>query len=866
MSDTPKGGSAPLPRALASLAKLGRPSFGLRAWIPSDFESYTRDAKQLGRYAEEAGQDDSFKRVLAALRQMIRSGDHSALIKQLRTAKATRGFCYLYNAEPDTIEAAALTPKLEQALLGSRGHLSLLSLTYLTSAFFQHFRRAREAACLDRLSALLQREWSRQGDRGLSGALGHYAARHRQLFDAEGPTHLVREALESEVQLNDVLRRHGVDPYLNGEYAQVCRQFYFIRRLESITVGADDPVLDEVSRASVYQGSAGDGRMLGHFVLEILIARSPEEQISERWQEVVLTIAGDPRVSRTLPRYQKWWGMLTPEYAQKMIQWLSRFDLRLFLDIIKDYGHKASDAGLLRMFASRKRFLEGLIDQRLISSSRLFLTKDATYFVRRQLRGKEVIKFAQVDSSTTTAMIYLRIGTCHFVEGSNNFSLRILTDLPENDPVRSYGRHYYEHRDLGMGLEERHRTYYGGQITSIPHTHNSLIWQHKAITFLAEHGVRLDVEKLFSPTDYKAYKRRYGLPIFSGKATKGPRSSRMTTRPAGVADLLGKRGASPRKGKNTSWSEATPRKKAQVYNGPAQSNASSSNEGGRAGSIGRSEKERGEKERVSAPDDQQLLTRLKQLTSTPFVGWSRDDAYAEVARQLKQKLDLKLRTRLSALTDHAIREGQLTLTGVSKDMKWRWLKELPRSQESTRRKQPEKKKRPRRSRSSVEAADSKVSGAAILRAVREKTSDGMPWSYSQAISQTCAHLGLARTSNLERVVMRVVSDAIRRNHLTIDANGVWVWRQPSRTSTVSTSSPPAATGDRRDALSNKLYDILLLYPRIKRNELFKRMALGLQEPNTKALRSEINKLLNREKNMGKLDVSSDWEWVNVIRS
>ncbi|MEI8647018.1 EH signature domain-containing protein [Paraglaciecola sp. Hal342] len=92
----------------------------------------------------------------------------------------------------------------------------------------------------------------------------------------------------------------------------------------------------------------------------ILIDRAPKQGVDESWQNAVIAIAGDPRVPKSHPRYMKWWSQLTNAQSKKVQGWLSKLDLKLFLEALEDYSKSSRDDDMIRMFPSRKHFLEGM--------------------------------------------------------------------------------------------------------------------------------------------------------------------------------------------------------------------------------------------------------------------------------------------------------------------------------------------------------------------------------------------------------------------------------------------------------------------------------------------------------------------------
>ncbi|ABP79166.1 conserved hypothetical protein [Stutzerimonas stutzeri A1501] len=137
-------------------------------------------------------------------------------------------------------------------------------------------------------------------------------------------------------------------------------------------LGDSDPVLDELLKPSVAKAPFEGARRIGHVALEILIDRAGQEA-GEVWQNFILNLAGDPRISSSAVNFREWWQPLGEERIQKVRGWLSKEDLRLFLQAVEQYGLETANMEMQRMFPARKRFLEGLFKLKLIRNTRLLL-------------------------------------------------------------------------------------------------------------------------------------------------------------------------------------------------------------------------------------------------------------------------------------------------------------------------------------------------------------------------------------------------------------------------------------------------------------------------------------------------------------
>src|SRR5690606_913390 len=135
---------------------------------------------------------------------------------------------------------------------------------------------------------------------------------------------------------------------------------------------------------------------------EILIDRSAGRPISQSWQSAILSIAGDPRVPKTSRNFQRWWVLLGEKRIGLMRGWLSRLDLKLFLKLLEQSAKDGSVSDMERMFESRRLFMEGLVEQGLVTNSRLFLSAHAEAYLKSNFNKDELPEYARVLSPQTS--------------------------------------------------------------------------------------------------------------------------------------------------------------------------------------------------------------------------------------------------------------------------------------------------------------------------------------------------------------------------------------------------------------------------------------------------------------------------------
>ena len=169
-----------------------------------------------------------------------------------------------------------------------------------------------------------------------------------------------------------------------------------------------------------------EGKLLGHKALEILIDRTPDSGPSEAWQKTVIGIAGDPRVGLRSKSFQNWWQILGEARARKVVGWLSSLDLRIFLEVLESIRSKDKHREHKANVSPSEKFMEGLLEQGMVVQSRLFLSRDASMYLRANYDAEDVPEHAVIMSGHTS-VIYLELTSgLHMVEGTDNMKIKIL--------------------------------------------------------------------------------------------------------------------------------------------------------------------------------------------------------------------------------------------------------------------------------------------------------------------------------------------------------------------------------------------------------------------------------------------------------
>lgn len=333
---------------------------------------------------------------------------------------------------------------------------------------------------------------------------------HKNLLGSDGPKWLAHECIKNNREFANQLSYVDLDNYQAGRFLTVSKGIYFVEQLNSIPVNQSHPLLLEVQTKAAFESRYDEHYLLGHKIIEILIKRAPDSDIHDSWLNVILAIAGDPRVAKSHPNYRKWWSRIDSNLTAKVNGWLSRLDLRLFLEALENYSSLPGNSDLRRMFPARKDFLIGLLEKGLIAGTRLYLTHNFSSYLRRNYNAEHLPNYSTV-STGQISVIHIKLGMTQMIEGSHNCKLWIYKSLDSSAIVFDYGKRDVSYTSLTTGLNWKMKDEQGNQllIDSIVH-HPNLGWQNKAIKALKASGVDIRARDVLSAADYELYKRRYG--------------------------------------------------------------------------------------------------------------------------------------------------------------------------------------------------------------------------------------------------------------------------------------------------------------------------------------------------------------------
>ena len=487
-------------------------------WKPSDMSGYTINAKRLMTLAAKAGSDGhAFQKACARLKACLSEQEVSNF---LMDSVHIRAYAYLLSSDDLFVKDNYPKSEVLQRIKEQRWPLGRLTLTNLVRVFANNMDK-RSLDETDTLGSFIS-EAFQEMPRTLSGDLKLMQASRAEIFDSEGPRRLAVNAISLGSDLTEYLRKAGLAGLKVSALVKLSFRHYFIEQLENLIPGEDSPVLAELRKPEVHMAVLGKGKLLGHRALEILIDRTPESGPSDAWQRAVVGIAGDPRVGRRAKSFQNWWQFLGDARAKKVVGWLSRLDLKIFLEVLEASARTTNTESIKRMYPPRKKFMEGLLEQGMVIQSRLFLSRDASRYLKASYSEEDIPEHALIRSGHTS-VIYLELtGGLHMIEGTDNMKIKILDALPPRPQILNFAVRMFADSDfranivLGYRREQASsgRTVVPGR-DYIDQSHHPITWQASAIQLFHKRGIRYQASDFFSSSDYRAFKSSYSRDYWS---------------------------------------------------------------------------------------------------------------------------------------------------------------------------------------------------------------------------------------------------------------------------------------------------------------------------------------------------------------
>ena len=332
----------------------------------------------------------------------------------------------------------------------------------------------------------------------------------RFLLGEDGPKSVADRCIEQQVDFVTVVQSLGLNKYGAGRYYTVAQLCYYINRLEKLKANESSDLLTELMHPTAYNAPFTEYQLLGHRALEILIDKAPEgTELNPQWEKFILSVAGDPRIPKDHDNYRKWWSYLGNKRIEKVRSWLSRLDLKIFLEVLEQYAKSRGGADIQRMYPPRKIFLEGLFNAKLVKSTRLYLSSQADAYAKRHYDRDELPSYSLV-TGNQASIIALQIGDRYLVEGSHSCKIWLYKNLSPKAIIHDYRITTPSYSNLTQGMDSRNQEDGGAPAKAIVHNRSHWNWQHHAIEQLQEWNVNVSPKDVIDPLELKDYLRYYG--------------------------------------------------------------------------------------------------------------------------------------------------------------------------------------------------------------------------------------------------------------------------------------------------------------------------------------------------------------------
>lgn len=454
----------------------------------------TENIKKIAR--DSGTHSDRYKRALQRFSQSLQQG--RSLLSVLRSPVELRVLALLL--KNDTASIIELTPAVLNKIDQIRAKPSSLFLEAVYSYYLKHYDQLKDVRAVE--------SWLRKGKE----VRGELTDELKHLLGGNGPKWLAEESHRRRSDFDEQVQHLRLDLYQSGRFLTVSKNIYYLDLLRGLRPNEFHSILNEMQMSSVYNSRYDESTLLGHQILRILINKAPDSGVNEAWLKVVLAIGGDPRVPRSHRNYIRWWSQLGTELKGKVEGWLSKLDLKLFLEALEDFSDQPANKELKRMYPARKHFMEGLLNKKLVTRTWLFLSYSAEQYLKGIYQPEHLPNYSLVDGERS--LICIQLGKVHLVEGSHNCKLWIYERLDPSAAVFDDTKKQFTYRSLTGGLRDQMENLGIYHVADITHTSNyngnNYSWQRNAITALNGIGVQIDSEDILSAEDHRKYKRLYG--------------------------------------------------------------------------------------------------------------------------------------------------------------------------------------------------------------------------------------------------------------------------------------------------------------------------------------------------------------------
>lgn len=436
---------------------------------------------------------EAFQSAKKYLEQSIRRGE--SLITAIDTKLKVRAFANVLLGE----SGRYIT--LNQELLSHLASITPIPGSLLIESiqryYFNHFTSLKKKGLLQAICDWLL--WAFK-------IKGRQTPEHLHIFNPLAAKWVAESAVNNNTDFENRLEHLNLKMFKGGELIGLAQNIYYVKQLEVITVNKPHPILREIQKPEVYNSPYQADELLGHQILKVLLKRGPTSDVHDSWMNVIMAIAGDPRVPKSHSSFIRWWSQIPSNYLAKMHGWLSKLDLKLFLEALEGHAEVSRDHELQRMYPSRKNFLYALDAKNLVLNTRLFLSYSAERYLLDNYRKEHLPTYSKVRDGSKS-LIYVEMKGAHLVEGTHSCYLWIYKQLDDSAAVRDYNKGQFTYSELTSGMNVKMHKLKCGATANIQHNPSNFNWQKKAIIQLKRQKVALEIGDVLSKKDYAMYKK-----------------------------------------------------------------------------------------------------------------------------------------------------------------------------------------------------------------------------------------------------------------------------------------------------------------------------------------------------------------------
>jgi len=173
--------------------------------------------------------------------------------------------------------------------------------------------------------------------------------------------------------------------------------------------------------------------------------------------------------------------------------------------VFDEYANYKRNEDMMRMYHARKIFLLGLLRQKKVFNTMLYLSSSIQNFLKFKIDAGDSIPTNTTLKGADMAIIYLNLGNgISMIEGTHSFKCHLYKNISSDAVVYNYSALEVQKYSL-MNLPNT-------QLNAISHQG---LWQKKVINQLQNWSIDINPETVLSKPDYREYKSRYGISSIS---------------------------------------------------------------------------------------------------------------------------------------------------------------------------------------------------------------------------------------------------------------------------------------------------------------------------------------------------------------